>query len=133
MHDAVLNKVMTIKRCLHRIGAEFTDETDFKNNITKQDSVILNIQRACEAAIDIANYCIKKDNLGIPQSARDSFDLLAQAGIISFALAENLKRMVGLRNIAVHDYQSLNLDIVVAVIKNHLVDFDAFCAEVVEK
>jgi uncharacterized protein YutE (UPF0331/DUF86 family) len=130
MDDVLLNKVATIKRCLVRIQEEFTDETEFKSSFTKQDSVVLNIQRACEAAIDIANHITKKNNLGIPQSARDSFDLICTAKVISATQAENLKRMVGLRNIAVHDYQSLNIDIVIAVITQHLGEFDEFCAQV---
>ena len=60
MHDVVLNKIATIKRCLSRINEEYTDESSFKNSFTKQDSVIVNIQRACEASIDLANHLIKK-------------------------------------------------------------------------
>jgi uncharacterized protein YutE (UPF0331/DUF86 family) len=62
----------------------------------------------------------------VPQSSRDSFTLLAQNNVVPVALAENLKKMVGLRNIAVHDYQELNLDIVVHVINNNLSDFQDF-------
>jgi len=129
MHDIVLNKVATIKRGLSRIDEEYTDEHSFKNCFTKQDSVVLNIQRACEASIDLANHLIKKNNLGIPQSSRDSFDLIAREKIISQHTADNLKKMVGLRNIAVHDYQSLNIEILIAVIQKHLTDFDDYCAQ----
>jgi len=131
MHDIVLNKIATIKRCLSRINEEYTDEKTFKNNYTKQDSVILNIQRACEAAIDLSNHIIKKNNLGIPQSSRDSFELISREDIITAQTADNLKKMVGLRNIAVHDYQSLNIDILIAVITKHLTDFDDFCAQLI--
>ena len=131
MHDVVINKVATIKRCLVRIHEEYTDEETFKNSYTKQDSVILNIQRACEAAIDVANHLIKEHHLGIPQSARDSFELVARNKIITADTATKLKKMVGLRNIAVHDYQSLNIDILIAVINNHLTDFDEYCAQLV--
>lgn len=132
MHDAVLNKVTIIKRCLGRINEEFSTEQAFRNNFTKQDSVILNIQRACEAAIDIANYLIKKHNLGIPQSARDSFDLISRADFISIELAGNLKNMVGLRNVAVHSYQELDLDIVIHAVNHRLTDFDQYCAEILK-
>ena len=40
--------------------------------------------------------------------------------------------MVGLRNIAVHDYQSLNIDIIIAVINHHLSDFDSYCAQIID-
>lgn len=124
--DILINKLATIKRCLQRINEEYTDDTSFKANFTKQDSVILNLQRACEASIDICNYLIKKRNLGIPQSARDSFELVAKAGIISNENRDQLKNMVGLRNIAVHDYQALNIDIIIFVINHHLQDFECF-------
>ena len=51
------------------------------------------------------------------------FTLLAQGGWVESALADGLKRMVGFRNIAVHDYQSLQLPITVAIIQNHLDEF----------
>lgn len=37
--------------------------------------------------------------------------------------------MIGLRNIAVRDCQELNTDIVIAVVENHLVDFELFIDE----
>lgn len=88
------------------------------------------MQRACEASIDIANYLNKIKQLGIPQSSRDSFQLLTSAGLISPLVATNLKKMIGLRNIAVHDYKELNMDIVEAVINNHLVDFELYISEI---
>ena len=130
--DVIVNKISTIQRCSARIIEEFNaDEVGFLKNYTKQDSVVLNLQRCCEAAIDIASYLIRKESLGIPQSARDSFELLALSQIITTDVADKLKKMVGLRNIAVHDYQQLNMSIVVAVINKHLLDFEDFCAQVV--
>ncbi|WP_280138465.1 type VII toxin-antitoxin system HepT family RNase toxin [Pseudoalteromonas prydzensis] len=133
MQDVIINKLSTIKRCLGRINDEFTTELEFKQSYTKQDSVVLNLQRACEACIDIANILIKYHKLGIPQSARNSFELIANAGLISTDSATALKKMVGLRNIAVHDYQTLNLDIIIAVINKHLSDFEKYSKEVAQQ
>ena len=122
--DVLLNKAATIERCVLRAREEYaTDPATFSGNLTRQDAAILNIQRACEAALDIGQHLIRRERLGIPQSARDVFTLLAQAGWIDADLAGKLKRMVGFRNIAVHDYQALQLPITVAVIKNHLDEF----------
>lgn len=131
MDDVIINKIATIKRCIQRIQQEFVSEQEFRTNFTKQDSVVLNLQRACEASIDIANHLIRKNQYGVPQSARDSFTLLEKHQRISSDMADGLKRMIGLRNIAVHDYQALNLDIVIAVVKNHLTDFERFYKAVV--
>lgn len=126
MNDLFINKVATINRCIERIHQEFDNEADFKANYTKQDSVILNLQRACEASIDMANMVIRARKLGIPQSSRDSFSLLERDNIIDQGVAKSMQSMVGLRNIAVHDYQALNLDIVIHVITHHLNDFKEF-------
>lgn len=99
------------------------DPDTFQQNHTRQDAAILNIQRACEAALDMGQHLIRRQALGIPQSARDVFNLLAQGGWIDVSLADNLKRMVGFRNIAVHDYQALQIPIVVAIIEKHLQEF----------
>lgn len=122
--DVVLNKAASIERCVMRAREEYAaDPASFAHNYSRQDAAILNIQRACEAALDMGQHVIRREKLGIPQSARDVFNLLAQAGWIELALAENLKRMVGFRNIAVHDYQTIQLPITVAIIEKHLDDF----------
>lgn len=46
-----------------------------------------------------------------------------QAGYIEKNLCANLQKMVGFRNIAVHDYKHLQLEITVAIINKHLDDF----------
>lgn len=127
MDDVIGYKVSIIERCLKRIKEEYRgDVAEFKHNFTKQDSVILNLQRLCEAAIDIANRCLKLAQGPIPQSSRDSFAQLERMGLLNSELAISMQKMVGLRNIAVHDYQNLNLEIVIAVIEKHLDDFKAF-------
>ncbi len=71
----------------------------------------------------MGQHLIRRERLGVPQSARDVFALLAQSQRIDPALADSLKRMVGFRNIAVHDYQALQLPIMVAIIEKHLEEF----------
>ena len=122
--DILVNKAATIERCVARAREEFAkDPVGFATDHTRQDAAILNIQRACEAALDMGNHIIRRERLGLPQSARDVFEILAQAKWIDQALADSLKRMVGFRNIAVHDYQKLLMPITVKVITEHLIEF----------
>ncbi|PZU23641.1 MAG: toxin-antitoxin antitoxin component [Stenotrophomonas sp.] len=115
--DVLLNKAASIERGVRRAREEYERApASFAEDFTRQDAAILNIQRACEAALDMGQHLIRRERLGIPQSARDVFALLAAGGWIDSALAEALKRMVGYRNIAVHEYQALQLPITVAVI-----------------
>lgn len=130
--DVVINKAATIERCVARAREEYAaNPATFARDFTRQDAAILNIQRACEAALDLGQHLIRRERLGVPQSARDVFTLLAQSGWIDETLADVLKRMVGFRNIAVHDYQSLQLPITVAIIERHLDDFLIFTRAVI--
>ena len=126
-HDVLINKAATIERRIQRARDEYyADPNTFAANITRQDAAVLNIQRACEAALDMGQVIIRRHALGIPQSSRDVFALLAQGQRIPADLAESRKKMVGYRNIAVHDYQALLLPITVAIITQHLAELEAF-------
>ncbi len=127
MSDIIINKVQSIQRCIQRVREEFQlADGRFRESYSHQDAAILNITRACEQAIDLANYVIKQEKLGVPNSSAESFSLLARKNVISSLLEERMMKMVGFRNIAVHEYQVLNMDIVEAVIKQALSDLIAF-------
>ncbi len=111
-----------LQRCVERIRATYenspsTIETDFD----QQDVIILNLQRACEQAIDIAQITARKAKLRLGDTSAEVFEVLAEAGIISNDLNGSIKGMIGFRNIAVHEYEKLDFDIVRAVITKHLI------------
>ena len=120
--DIIINKSEIIKRCFDRINEEYVSNPKNLNNYTKQDSIILNIQRMCEACLDIAMHIIRVKQFEIPQVSKEGFQILEKHKIIDETLSISLQRMVGFRNIAVHNYQNLNIDIVQAVIENHIQD-----------
>lgn len=115
-----------IERYIKRIHEEYNNTPKNLENCTKQDSIILNLQRACEASIDLAMHIVADKKLGLPQSSRDAFTLLEDHGIIPSSLSSKMKAMVGFRNIAIHGYRDINLDILQKILENHLVDFMQF-------
>jgi len=130
--DIVINKIETIKRCLSRINEEYISfENELESNYTKQDSIILNLERAAQASIDLSTHIIRLRSLGVPKTSRDVFSLLKENNIITLIISEQMKKMVGFRNIAVHDYQNISLDIVKSILDNHLVDFEYFIQEII--
>jgi uncharacterized protein YutE (UPF0331/DUF86 family) len=125
--DVVINKAAIIERCLARIRAEHGgDDRVLRDSITKQDSIILNLQRACEAAIDLAMHLVAAGRLGVPQESREAFDLLVAGASLDSALGERLAGMVGFRNVAVHDYRALDLAIVSSIIRDRLDELSTF-------
>lgn len=130
--DVILNKIQVIERYLKRIDEEYGNNSKNLLNYTKQDSIVLNLQRACEAAIDIAMHLCAVFKFGVPQSSRDAFDLLEENKVILPSLSKKLKAMVGFRNIAVHDYQAINLEILKNIIEKNLSDFVEYKIAVLE-
>ena len=123
--DVVLNKAATIERCLARVREETAADPALDDQ-TRQDAVVLNLQRACQAAIDLAMRTARTGGVGVPQDSRDAFRLLVDGAGLPTDLGERMQRMVGFRNIAVHDYQAVSLPIVRSIIADHLGDFEAF-------
>ncbi|THI84827.1 MAG: DUF86 domain-containing protein [Nitrospira sp. CG24A] len=131
--DVTLNKATSIERCLQRILEEYAgDDKNLFTNQTKQDAIVLNLQRACETAIDLAMYVVNQRRLGVPQESRDAFTLLQTAGILVPDLATRMQKMVGFRNVAVHEYTRLNLEVVQAIITKQLNDFRTFSSTIVK-
>ncbi|HMX40660.1 MAG TPA: DUF86 domain-containing protein [Saprospiraceae bacterium] len=125
--DVLLNKTADLSRCLSRIREEYLGhEAEFETELRRQDSVVLNLTRACETTIDIANHLVKTHHFGIPQTSREAFDLLHAAGMISPDLCQQMKNMVGFRNIAVHSYARLSVPVIRGIVERELGDFEAF-------
>jgi uncharacterized protein YutE (UPF0331/DUF86 family) len=124
--DIIINKSETIRRCLQRVQEVYQDDPENLNDFIKQDSIILNIQRACEASIDLAMHVTAEKGFEVPQNSRDVFQIIERNRLISPDLSAKLQAMVGFRNIAVHDYQSIHLGILQKIIENHLKDLLVF-------
>lgn len=122
MTDVALNKKESIEHCLKQVRDYYArpSEIPFDQDFMKQDAIAINMQRACEQCIDLANHVIKLRKLGLPKESRDSFELLARADIIPVDMAGRLKGMIGFRNTLVHEYQRLDINLMVDVIEHHL-------------
>ena len=133
MTDVVLNKAEIIERALRRVKSTYEKHgTDLERNFDAQDVIVLNLQRVCEAAIDLAMHVIRVRSLGLPTDSRDAFRLLEEHQVISAPLAERLKRMVSFRNIAVHDYRALDWKIVRNIIEKDVLDVARFSRDMVQ-
>lgn len=127
MDEVLLGKADIIERCLQRIDTVYRgSESELETNFTKQDSILLNIQRMCEASIDAAMHMVRRHALGIPRDSRQAFTMLVKANLLDPQLGEYLEAMVGFRNIAVHNYTEINMDIVRSILNERLVDMKAF-------
>ena len=110
MNDIAFNKVQSIQRFTRRAREEYAAEPDgFDENVTRQDAAVLNVLRACQQSIDLANHVIKTEKLGIPTSSGESFALLQAAGVINVAFGARLMEMVEFRNVIIHHDQRMDV------------------------
>ena len=134
MTDVVIAKQQSLERCLARVRHAWQRPSTlpFEQDYDRQDIIVLNLQRACEQALDMANHTVATRKLGWPQTSAESFDLLQRAGIVTVDMADRMKAMVGLRNVVVHQYQDLDLDIIASVVRDHLGDLSDFARTIVD-
>lgn len=131
MNDAVIQKIVSLQRCVARAREAHAEAgSRFQADQNLQDAAVLNVIRACDTAIDLANMVIRARRLGIPATTRESFLILGREKLIEPTLAQQLAKMVGFPNLAVRQYQELNLDIVEAVIRTGLDDLLSFADDV---
>ncbi len=124
--DIVFEKINRIQNCLQRIYKTVDSDLSRLDSYDTQDIVTLNLQRAIQLTIDLAAHVVRAESLGLPQSLKENFQLLWNNKIIDISLKERMERMVGFRNIAVHDYQTLNPEILKSIVQDHLKDFEDF-------
>lgn len=98
-----------------------------KASLDKQEIIILNLQRAVQICVDIGNH-IAVDYAVSPTTMADVFRILAEKNVITKLNADNLAKAVGFRNIAVHQYDVLDNNIIFSIIQNNLNDFIEFAS-----
>jgi uncharacterized protein YutE (UPF0331/DUF86 family)/predicted nucleotidyltransferase len=127
------DKAEIIERALIRVKTTYAAHAAIlEHNLDAQDVIVLNLQRACEAAIDLAMHVVRIKGVGLPRESRDAFSLLQQNKIITPEMAERLKRMVSFRNIAVHDYRTLDWAIVRTIVEKDILDVAEFSRQMVK-
>jgi uncharacterized protein YutE (UPF0331/DUF86 family) len=125
--DILRNKLESLIRCVHRIESKRPDSLNILlNDMDRQDIIVLNLERAVQTCVDIGAHVLADYDVSTPVSMADVFRTLAKKEIVVDALAERLAKSVGFRNIAVHQYQSINWEIVYSIITAHLDDFRLF-------
>ena len=128
--DVVLAKIGAIDRCLQRIEEVRGARAGSLTPLDIEEITVLNLTRAAQAAMDLASHVVSTEAYGLPTSVSEAFTLLAQHGVIATDLADRLRKMVGFRNIAIHDYQTIDSRIVDSIVQTRLDDLRTFAATV---
>lgn len=132
--EVVLNKAAVIERCPRRISEEYVNsEAELASNCTRQDAIVLNLLRASEAGHRSRGARDAGRKPGLPQESREAFVPLERTGWTEPGVSRRMQAMVGFRNVAVHDYQKLSLEVVKSILENRLDDFQAFATAILSR
>jgi len=127
--DVVIQKLTSIDRCLRAIRTYVAGDVGRLAEPIVLDAVVLNLQRACELAIDAACREVARRGLGVPADSADAFTILEKERVLTADVADRMRRMVGFRNVAVHEYRRLDPAVVRTVVEHRLGDFETLCRE----
>lgn len=127
--DILLAKIASIRKCLDRIRNVTGGVPESLDHQDTQDIFVLNLQRAVQAAIDL----VADLKLGLPETLKENFALLETSQILDAALSARLQAMAGFRNIAVHNYQQLNVAILKSILAHRISDLEHFVQAVSER
>jgi uncharacterized protein YutE (UPF0331/DUF86 family) len=134
MNNILLGKAEIIERALARVESTYVRHAgNIDTNIDAQDVIVLNLKRVCEAAIDMAMHLVRIKQLVLPKTSTEAFSLLAQEGLLEANTAERMKKMVGFRNVAMHDYRELDWAMLKSIITRDLQDVRKFSRHIVQQ
>jgi uncharacterized protein YutE (UPF0331/DUF86 family) len=125
----VAKRLAFIETCLRELR-QLARPDELATDIREQRFIEHTLQLGIQAALDVASHIVSGERLGETGTNRDLFDRLANAGWVTHELAGRVSNMAGFRNILVHGYTDIDLQIVADVLANHLGDLDLFVSSI---
>lgn len=123
----ILRKFAELEEYLGQVH-EFSSVSaeDYSGDWKTQRIVERTLQIMIELCIDIAGHIISDRRLRVPVSYADTFKSLAEGGLITPQISEVMEKMAKFRNIDVHQYETVDTEIVIMILQKHLDDFLVF-------
>jgi len=129
----LFSKLDLLKRCIDRIREKMPDSLEaLSSDLDRQDIIVLNLERVVQTSVDIASYIIAEQDVQAPMSMSECFGILNEIKIIDVKLMERMKKSVGFRNIAVHEYRSISWEIVYSNIRENLKEFQEYARQIMQ-
>lgn len=125
--DIVATKLESLGRCIARIESKTPASLEaLRADLDAQDVIALNLERAVQLCVDIASHALIDYSVPSPDSMAGSFIALGEVGLLTPRLAQRMSKAAGFRNIAVHEYATMDWAIVYSIVMTRLRDFREF-------
>lgn len=123
--DLVAKKLAFIETCVRELR-QMSRLDRIAEDVREERFVAHTLQIAIQAVLDIASHIVSDERLGEPRTNRHLLDLLIDSGWLPRELAETMSAMVGFRNIVVHGYAVVDVNVLKDIVENHLDDLLTF-------
>jgi uncharacterized protein YutE (UPF0331/DUF86 family) len=129
--EVIAQKIESLRRCVERVRQKSpATAAALASDPDAQDILTLNLSRAVQLCVDIGAHLIAAQDKPAPDTMGQTFDVLADMNVISAELTLRMKKAVGFRNIAVHNYEVIDWEITHAIASRHMNDFVEFAAAI---
>jgi uncharacterized protein YutE (UPF0331/DUF86 family)/predicted nucleotidyltransferase len=123
--DLLAQKLAFIETCVQELR-KLARPAKILRDVREARFVLHTLQIAIQAALDVASHIVSDERLGEPETNRELFDRLIRPGWLPADLAGTMERMAGFRNVVVHGYGRVNLEIAKDIVEHQLTDLLAF-------
>jgi uncharacterized protein YutE (UPF0331/DUF86 family) len=127
--DLIAKKLAEIETYVAQLRAHGKPQ-DIARDVVQERFIEHTLQIAIQAALDVAAHIVSDDRLGEPRSQRELFEILARNHWLSDEMQSTLSGVVGFRNVVVHGYDAVDLDVVREIAERHVGDLLDFVAEI---
>ncbi|MCK4540831.1 MAG: DUF86 domain-containing protein [Spirochaetales bacterium] len=132
-NDLIISKLELLKKYINRIEEKTPPKADILlRDFDLQDIITLNLERAVQISVDIGSHILSSTDIRTPKTMSETFKAIADHNVISTDLAERMRKSVGFRNIAVHEYEKIDWNVVYTICTRHLKDFRDFAAAILK-
>ena len=130
--DLLLKKLAFIETCLTELRTLSKPNT-LEVDVKERRFVEHTLQLCLQAVQDVASHIVADERLGEPSTNQQLFRLLHSAEWIDAELGDSLRAAIGFRNVLVHGYADVDLNIVRDVLAHRLDDIVRFVEAVRER
>lgn len=126
-HDLIQRKLILLEESaaqIKKLGLK--SFASFKKQYAIQKAAEKILQEMIETCLDIGKHIISDQRLRSPDDYRDIFTVLGEEKILPQKAANTMRQMVGFRNIIIHMYEKIDLELVFTSATKRLGDFDTF-------
>lgn len=120
---ALREALSNLRRHAGRSARELRTDADLRWTVER------GLQLCAQNALDIATHLAAASGLDSPDYAT-AIDRLAELGVLTPEFAAQLRPIAGFRNVLVHGYLQVDLDVLERVLREKLKDLDEFAARI---